>query len=234
MVRDKYAVTTGGTPASDSGWEKLRQSDRPSPDSSRDDGWAAPQVAEALDVAGHRVCSALPGRGWRGPCGTGAIPTGTGSWMTGARRTWSLWPRSPAPEGHDAGPCACWLGRWWSWGWPCPTRECVSGSKKRSQAVAEEGMVHPQGEPEFVANMEDVLDLYDEPYDSRRPVSRRGHLCRPGPEFRCGRTTSTGYGGLASRGGDPAAHDGGPPIRRWPGASKLTRRPPWCGWSWTT
>ena len=26
---------------------------------------------------------------------------------------------------------------------------------------------------------------------------RRGHLCRPGPEFRCGRTTSTG--GRASR-----------------------------------
>ena len=25
----------------------------------------------------------------------------------------------------SAGPCACWLGRWWSWGWrpPCPTRE---------------------------------------------------------------------------------------------------------------
>ena len=29
---------------------------------------------------------------------------------------------------------------------PCPTRECVNGSKKRSQAVAEAGVVHPPGE----------------------------------------------------------------------------------------
>ena len=61
---------------------------------------------------------------------------------------------------------------------------------------------------EFVANMEDLLDLYAEPYDphvSRRPVvcfdetstqlladTRPSLHCRPGPEFRCGRTTSTG------------------------------------------
>ena len=30
-------------------------------------------------------------------------------------------------------------------------------------------MVHPQGE-RFVAHMEEVLDLYEEPYDPRRPV----------------------------------------------------------------
>ena len=37
--------------------------------------------------------------------------------------------------------------------------------------------------------MEDLLDLYAEPYDPRRPVVcfderplRPGHLCRPGPE----------------------------------------------------
>ncbi len=52
------------------------------------------------------------------------------------------------PQGMTTGPCAFWQGRWWSWGWrpPCPTRESATGSKKRSQAVAEAGVVHPQGE----------------------------------------------------------------------------------------
>ena len=51
--------------------------------------------------------------------------------------------------------------------------------------------------------MEDLLDLYDEPYDSRRPVvcfdetstqllAETRPSLPPRPEFRCGRTTSTG------------------------------------------
>ena len=46
--------TTGRTPASDSGWETPGPSHRQGPDSPQeksDDGWPAPQVAEALDVA---------------------------------------------------------------------------------------------------------------------------------------------------------------------------------------
>ena len=46
--------------------------------------------------------------------------------------------------------------------------------KKHAQAVAQETMVHPRYIPkvggEFVAAMEDVLDLYAEPYDPQRPV----------------------------------------------------------------
>ena len=42
--------------------------------------------------------------------------------------------------------------------------------KKRPQAVAEERVVHPQVSADFVANMEDVLDLYAESYDPQRPV----------------------------------------------------------------
>ena len=57
---------------------------------------------------------------------------------------------------------------------------------------------------EFVAHMEDVLDLYAEPYDSQRPVvcfdetssqlpwRRRGRRSRLGLGSPCGRTTSTG------------------------------------------
>ena len=55
-----------------------------------------------------------------------------------------------------------------------------------------------------MANMEDVLDLYAEPYDPQRPVvcfdetstqllaETRPPLSRPGRDFRCGRTTNTG------------------------------------------
>ncbi len=42
--------------------------------------------------------------------------------------------------------------------------------KKHAQAVAETTMAHPQVGGEFVAAMEDVLDLYAEPYDPQRPV----------------------------------------------------------------
>ena len=56
-----------------------------------DDGWAAPRVAEALDVALGTVCrikQRFAGEGLTGarPTGarpTGARPTGIGGWMTG-------------------------------------------------------------------------------------------------------------------------------------------------------
>ncbi len=44
-------------------------------------------------------------------------------------------------------------------------------SKKRTEALEEERVVYPQGgSGEFVARMEDVLDLYGEDYDPERPV----------------------------------------------------------------
>ena len=45
-------------------------------------------------------------------------------------------------------------------------RESESVSKKHSQAVRRRSGAFP----EFVANMEDVLDLYEEPHDPQRPV----------------------------------------------------------------
>ena len=116
-----------------------------------DDGWSAPQVAQARVWSRARCTGSsgvLPRLGWRGCCGTGPRPTGTGSWMTGGKPTSSRWPAAQRPQGMTTGPCACWPGRWWSWGWrpPCPTRVYATGSKKHSQAVAEAGMVHSQGE----------------------------------------------------------------------------------------
>src|SRR5262249_39482658 len=40
---------------------------------------------------------------------------------------------------------------------------------KRPEAVAAQSMVHPQDKSGIVWHMEDVLDLYAEPYDERRP-----------------------------------------------------------------
>ena len=59
-----------------------------------------------------------------------------------------LWPAAQRRRGMTTGPCVCWPGRWSSWGWrpPCPMRGSESVSKKHSQAVAEERVVHSQGE----------------------------------------------------------------------------------------
>ena len=79
---------------------------------------------------------------------------------------------SPAPEGHDHWTLRLLAGKVVELGLASSmSHEGVRKRlKKRSQAVAEEGMVYSQGEREFVANMEDVLDLYAEPYDPQRPV----------------------------------------------------------------
>ena len=55
---------------------------------------------------------------------------------------------SPPPEGHDHWTLRLLAGKVVELGWrsPCPTRGCASVSKKRPQAVAEEGVVHSQGE----------------------------------------------------------------------------------------
>ena len=96
MIRDKYAVRLAPEQR-----EELQNLIRVGKSSARvtararillksNDGWAAPKVAEALDVALGTVSgssSDLPRRGWLGPCGTGARSTDIGSWTTGAKPT---------------------------------------------------------------------------------------------------------------------------------------------------
>ena len=157
MVREKYAVRL--TPEERENLQRLvRGGKSPARMTTRarillktGDGWPAPQVAEALDVAKSTVYrikrrfveDGLEGALWE---------------RTQAHRYRKLDDRgeahlvalacSPAPEGHDHWTLRLLLARWSSWGWrpPCPTKGCASGSKKRSQAVAEERVVHPQGE----------------------------------------------------------------------------------------
>ena len=98
MVRDKYAVRLAQEQR-----EELQRLVRVGKNSARvtararillksDDGWAAPQVAEALDVAlgaVYRIKQRFTQEGLaEGPCaGPSARPTGPGSWTTGARPT---------------------------------------------------------------------------------------------------------------------------------------------------
>ena len=111
----------------------------------------APQVAEALDLAlgtVYRIKQRFAEEGLAGALGD----------RVQAHRYRKLDDRGEAHlvalaaaqrrKGMTTGPCACWLARWWSWGWrpPCPMRRCANASKKHSQAVAEERVAHPQGE----------------------------------------------------------------------------------------
>ena len=125
MIRDKYAVRLAPEQR-----EELQNLIRVGKSSARviararillksNDGWAAPKVAEALDVAlgtVYRLSSALPRKGWTEPCGTGARSTGTASWTTGAKPTASRWPAAQRRKATTTGPCACWRARWWNWG----------------------------------------------------------------------------------------------------------------------
>ena len=160
MVREKYGVKlapeererleglvrSGKSPAGL--WPGLGSSSRPARDGRLlrwPRRWTSPKARCSVSSGDS------PRRGWRGCCGTGPSPPGPGSWMRGAKPTSSPWPAARPQRDMITGPCACWQARWWNWGWPrrCPMRESASGSKKRSQAVAEDGVVHPEGERGF-------------------------------------------------------------------------------------
>jgi hypothetical protein len=51
-------------------------------------------------------------------------------------------------------------------------RRCVRHSKKRTQAspALKQWVIPPAHNAQFVWRMEEILDLYEEPYDPNRPV----------------------------------------------------------------
>ena len=157
MIRDKYAVRLAPEQR-----EELQNLIRVGKSSARvtararillksDDSWAAPKVAEALDVAlgtVYRIKQRFTEEGLDGALWDRRQVNRHRKLDDRSEVPSSRWPAVQRRRATPTGPCACWLARWWNWGWrpPCPTRECVSVSKKRSQAVAEAGVVHPQGE----------------------------------------------------------------------------------------
>ena len=138
-----------------------------------DEGWSAPQVAEALDVAegtvfrikrrfaeeglegvlkdrsqAHRYRK-LDERGEAHLIAPRSWPRAGFGLQYGPRRAR---PLDPAPFGGQGGGIGVDA-------LPLP-RDGAAASEKRPQAVAEAGVAH----------MEDVLDLYAEPYNPKRPV----------------------------------------------------------------
>ena len=128
MVRDKYAVRLEPEQREEL-QHLIRVGKSPARVTARarillksDDGWAAPLVAEALDVALGTV--------YRIKQRFSVLPKGA------LER--ALWDRpqthrhrklddrdeahlialacSEPPKGIATGPCACWPARWWSWG----------------------------------------------------------------------------------------------------------------------
>ena len=203
-----------------------------------DDGWAAPLNS---DVAGtvYRIKQHFTEEGiGRGPCGTGDRPTGIDEvGRPGRGAPGRAWPAAQRQRAMTTGPCACWLERWWNWGWrpPCPTMGVSKAAQKNAlKPWQKKEWCIPKVSAEFVANMEDVLDLYAEPYDPQLPVvcfdetstqllaETRPPTAAPSRDAPAAaglRVPPRGHskpvpslraaGRMAAGGSDPAAHDAG-------------------------
>ena len=140
-----------------------------------DEGWSAPQVAQALDVAEgtvFRIKRRFAEEGLEGVVQD----------RPQARRYRKLDDRGEAhlialacsepPEGHDHWTLRLLAGQVVELGLaPSLSHETVRlHLKKLPQAVAEAGVVHPQGERRVRGPHGGRADLYAQPYDPRRPV----------------------------------------------------------------
>src|SRR5215216_1006129 len=113
-------------------------------------------------------------RDWTPRCagGPGRRPV-PARWMGSRRRIW--WPccAAPFPVARRAGRCASWPTT--SCNWPAasrsPAKPCGGRSKKNALKPwrQTEWCIPPEQSGEFVAHMEDVLDVYVRPYDPRLP-----------------------------------------------------------------
>lgn len=72
------------------------------------------------------------------------------------------------------GRCGCWPARWWNWRLSIRsvTKPCVERKKNGmgTQRAIQYWVIPPEADAEFVAHMEDVLDVYSRPYDATVPV----------------------------------------------------------------
>ena len=140
-----------------------------------DAGWNAPQVAAALDISKGTVYRAKRRYAEEGLDGVLQDRVQANRYRKlddkGEAHLIAL-ACSPAPDGHDYWTLHLLADRVVGLGLvESLSHETVRlRLKKRPPAVAEAAVVHPKVGGEFVAAMEDVLDLYAEPYDPDRPV----------------------------------------------------------------
>ena len=141
-----------------------------------DQGWPAPQVAQALDVVDgtvYRIKRRFAEAGM-----DGALQDQPQSHRyrkldyRGEAHLIAL-ACSPAPEGHDHWTLRLLAGKVVQLGLaPSLSHETVRLHLKKNllKPWQKREWCIPQVSADFVAHMEDVLDLYAEPYDSQRPV----------------------------------------------------------------
>ena len=79
----------------------------------------------------------------------------------------------PAPEDAPAGPCDCWPTSWSNWRSSSRSARtpCARTEKNELKPWLKEQWVLPKPhDADYVAAMEDVLEVYQRPYDEQRPV----------------------------------------------------------------
>src|SRR5512142_569354 len=113
--------------------------------------------------------------GWRPPW-SASPSTGraeSGSSTAGPRRDLSPWPARRRRRAATSGRCSSWPTsssscRSWT---RSPTRPCAGRSKNELKPwLKEQWCLPPEANAEFVAAMEDVLDVYHRPFDPKRPL----------------------------------------------------------------
>ena len=184
MVQEKYGVQLS---TQEKG--RLRQMSRAGRSSAQavtrarillktDQGWTASQVAAALDISERTVFRAKRRYAEEGLDEVLRHRNQVSRYRKlddrGEAHLIALACRARLRRATTTGRCACWRARRWSWDWPrpCPTRRCGCGwgEKNALKPWRKQQWCIPKVSSEFVAAMEDVLDLYVEPRDPERPV----------------------------------------------------------------
>jgi hypothetical protein len=93
--------------------------------------------------------------------------------MGGPKHSLSRWPAVSDPTRKGAGVCGCWPTSWWNWGVvERVSHETVRQTlkKNRLKPWQVKQWCIPRADAAFVAAMEDVLDVYERPYNAKEPV----------------------------------------------------------------
>ena len=111
------------------------------------EGWSAPKVAEALDVAESSVFRIKRRFAEDGLDGVLRDRPQAHRYRKLDDRAGAHLIALPAPrlpKAMTTGRCAHWPARRWNWAWwsPCPTRRCACSRKKHPQTVAAAAVVH--------------------------------------------------------------------------------------------
>ena len=182
MVREKYAVGLTGEQRDElehlvrAGKSPARVTTRARILLKTDEGWSAPQVAQALDVAQgtvfgikRRFCRGGIGWGAARPAPSPSVPE-AGRPGRGPPHRAGLQPSAGRPRPLDPAAAGGQGGGVGVGAVAVPRDRAAALEKDILKPWQKREWCIPQVSADFVAHMEDVLDLYAEPHDPKRPV----------------------------------------------------------------